>query len=159
MEEDGQGRSYMKDKKNKTAKTQEGKVFFDTNILVYSVDERDPRKQKIASQILNDAAIENRGIISTQSLQEFYNTAVKKLNLTKEAAKEYVDLFSKQFPVTQISIPLILKAIDISIKESLSFWDSLILSTASDTGCILLYSEDMNNSQIVNGTKIFNPFL
>ena len=149
----------MKDKKNNTAKTQEGKVFFDTNILVYSVDERDPRKQKIASQILNDAAIEKRGIISTQSLQEFYNAAVKKLNLTKEAAKEYVDLFSKQFPVTQISIPLILKAIDISIKESLSFWDSLILSTASDTGCILLYSEDMNNSQIVNGTKIFNPFL
>ena len=149
----------MKDKKNKTAKTLEGKVFFDTNILVYSVDERDPRKQKIASQILNDAAIEKRGIISTQSLQEFYNAAVKKLNLTKEAAKEYVDFFSKQFPVTQISIPLILKAIDISIKESLSFWDSLILSTASDTGCILLYSEDMNNSQIVNGTKIFNPFL
>ena len=61
----------MKDKKNNTAKTQEGKVFFDTNILVYSVDERDPRKQKIASQILNDAAIEKRGIISTQSLQEF----------------------------------------------------------------------------------------
>jgi predicted nucleic acid-binding protein len=81
------------------------------------------------------------------------------MNCKKEKAKELVSMFSELFPVTQISIPLILKAIDISIKERLSFWDSLILSTASDTGCILLYSEDMNNSQIVNGTKIFNPFL
>ena len=135
------------------------KVFFDSNILVYFADGADPQKQQIAEKLIKNAVINDNGVISTQSLQEFYNTAVKKLNLTKEAAKEYVDLFSKQFPVTQISIPLILKAIDISIKESLSFWDSLILSTASDTGCILLYSEDMNNSQIVNGTKIFNPFL
>ena len=62
----------MKDKKNQAVKSEEGKVFFDTNILVYSIDERDPRKQKIASKILNDASIEQRGIISTQSLQEFY---------------------------------------------------------------------------------------
>ena len=149
----------MKDKKNKAIATAEGKVFFDSNILIYFVDERDPRKQMIAKEIIADAVQNQNGMISTQSLQEFYNVVTKKMNCKKEKAKELVSMFSELFPVTQISIPLILKAIDISIKESLSFWDSLILSTASDTGCILLYSEDMNNSQIVNGTKIFNPFL
>ena len=148
----------MKDKKNKTIATAEGKVFFDSNILVYFVDERDQRKQKIAKEIIAEAVQNQNGMISTQSLQEFYNVVTKKMKCQKEKAKELVSMFSEIFPVTQISIPLIFKAIDISIKENLSFWDSLILSTASDTGCILLYSEDMNNGQIVSGTKILNPF-
>jgi len=148
----------MKDRKFESSSATEGKVFFDTNILVYSVDERTPEKKVIASNLLNEASRSKNGIISTQSLQEFYNAAVKKLNLSKQAAKEYVDFFSKQFPVKEISIPLIIKAIDISIKNGLSFWDSLILSTANDTGCILVYSEDMNSGQIICGTKVLNPF-
>ncbi len=148
----------MKDRKFESSSAAEGKVFFDTNILVYSVDERTPEKKVIASNLLDEASRSKNGIISTQSLQEFYNAAVKKLNLSKQAAKEYVDFFSKQFPVKEISIPLIIKAIDISIKNGLSFWDSLILSAANDTGCILVYSEDMNSGQIICGTKVLNPF-
>ena len=148
----------MKDRKFESSSATEGKVFFDTNILVYSVDERTPEKKVIASNLLNEASRSKNGIISTQSLQEFYNAAVKKLNLSKQAAKEYVEFFSKQFPVKEISIPLIIKAIDISIKNGLSFWDSLILSAANDTGCILVYSEDMNSGQIICGTKVLNPF-
>ena len=67
-------------------------------------------------------------------------------------------MFTELFPVVQISIPLILGAIDISIKDDLSFWDSLILSAANDTECIVVYSEDLNNGQIIGGTKILNPF-
>ena len=98
-------------------------------------------------------------MISTQSLQEFYNVVTKKMNCPKEKAKELVTMFSELFPVTQITIPLILSAIDISIKNEFSFWDSLILSTANDTGCVLLYSEDLNSGQIISGTKVLNPFL
>lgn len=158
MESNGQERNFMKDRKFESSSATEGKVFFDTNILVYSVDERTPEKKVIASNLLNKASRSKNGIISTQSLQEFYNAAVKKLNLSKQAAKEYVDFFSKQFPVKEISIPLIIKAIDISIKNGLSFWNSLILSAANDTGCILVYSEDMNSGQIICGTKVLNPF-
>ena len=158
MESNGQERNFMKDRKFESSAATEGKVFFDTNILVYSVDERTPEKKVIASNLLNKASRSKNGIISTQSLQEFYNAAIKKLNLSKQAAKEYVDFFSKQFPVKEISIPLIIKAIDISIKNGLSFWDSLILSAANDTGCILVYSEDMNSGQIICGTKVLNPF-
>ena len=148
----------MKDKKKENSITEEGKVFFDTNILIYSIDENDTYKQNVAKELLEKAAATNTGIISTQSLQEFYNAAVKKIKLSKKAAKEYVNLFSKKFSVREISVPLILNAVDISIKNDLSFWDSLILSTANDTGCIIVYSEDMNNGQIVEGTKILNPF-
>ena len=159
MEKNGLERNYMKDKKSDQTVTESNKIFFDTNILVYSVDENDLQKKEIASQLLTDASSSKTGIISTQSLQEFYNVAVKKLKLSKQIAKEYVELFSSQLTVRQVTVPLILNAIDISIKNKLSFWDSLILSSANDNGCIIVYSEDLNNGQIVNGTKIINPFL
>lgn len=158
MEKNGLERNYMKDKKSDQTVTESNKIFFDTNILVYSVDENDLQKKEIASQLLTDASSSKTGIISTQSLQEFYNVAVKKLKLSKQITKEYVELFSSQLTVRQVTVPLILNAIDISIKNKLSFWDSLILSSANDNGCIIVYSEDLNNGQIVGGTKILNPF-
>ena len=142
----------------KYAKTDNPLVFFDTNILLYSIDENDKNKRAIATKILKDAANNKTGIISTQTLQEFFNIAIKKMNLSKENAKEYVQFFANHFLVSPISAPIVLNAIDISINNQLSIWDSLMLSSANDTGCIILYSEDMNNGQIINGTKILNPF-
>ena len=148
----------MRDNTNTQIITEEGKVFFDSNILIYFVDERDMRTQQIAKNIISDAVQNKNGMISTQSLQEFYNVVTKKMGCPKDKAKELVKIFSELFPVTQVTLPLILKAIDISIKDGFSFWDSLILSAANDTGCILLYTEDLNNGQIICGTKILNPF-
>lgn len=145
----------MKDKQVKSA---EGKVFFDTNILVYSADNKDLRKKEIASRLINDAINSRNGVISTQCLQEFFNVAQKKLNISKQAAKEYVEFFAANLPVVEISVPLILSAVDISIKSQFSFWDSLILSAASDTGCATVYSEDLSDQQIIAGAKIQNPF-
>ncbi|MBP5447890.1 MAG: PIN domain-containing protein [Treponema sp.] len=145
----------MKDKQIKSA---EGKVFFDSNILVYYADESDARKQKIAMALIKDAIDSGNGVISTQCLQEFYNVVTKKLLCDKERAKEMVKMFSDNIPVVKISVPLILAAVDISIKSQFSFWDSLILSAADDTGCATVYSEDLNDQQIVGGARIQNPF-
>lgn len=145
----------MKDKQIKSA---EGKVFFDSNILVYYADESDARKQKIATALIKDAIDSGNGVISTQCLQEFYNVVTKKLLCDKERAKEMVKMFSDNIPVVKISVPLILAAVDISIKSQFSFWDSLILSAADDTGCATVYSEDLSDQQIVGGARIQNPF-
>lgn len=134
------------------------KVFFDSNILVYFVDGADPQKQLIAENLIKNAVINDNGVISTQSLQEFFAATTRKLLCSKEKAKEYVENFSDSFTVEQVSVPLILKAINISIKNKFSFWDSLILSAAIQSGCIICYSEDLTNGQIVEGVKIVNPF-
>jgi predicted nucleic acid-binding protein len=134
------------------------KVFFDSNILVYFADSADPQKQQIAENLIKNAVINDNGVISTQSLQEFFAATTRKLLCTKEKAKEYVENFSDSFTVEQVSVPLILKAINISIKNQFSFWDSLILSAAIQSGCIICYSEDLTNGQIVEGVKIVNPF-
>ena len=149
----------MKDKSKERALVEEGKVFFDSNILVYSVDERDSLKQKIAIDLINKAIQNKIGAISTQSLQEFFSVTTKKLNVSKEVAKEYLDFFVDNFPVTQVTLSNIYKAIDISILTQFSFWDSLIVSAAHSSGCVIVYSEDMNHNQLVNGVKIINPFI
>ncbi len=134
------------------------KVFFDSNILVYFADGANPQKQQIAENLIKNAVINDNGVISTQSLQEFFAATTRKLLCTKEKAKEYVENFSDSFTVEQTSVPLILKAINISIKNQFSFWDSLILSAAIQSGCIICYSEDLSNGQIIEGVKIVNPF-
>ena len=146
----------MTDKK--TVKTEESKVFFDSNILVYYADDSDLRKQKIAETLIKDAIVSGNGMISTQCLQEFYSVATTKLRCDKKKAKKLIEMFSDNFHVATISVPLILSAIDISIKNKLSFWDSLIVSAANNAGCATVYSEDLNDQQIVGGSKIQNPF-
>ena len=134
------------------------KVFFDTNVLVYFADESDPKKQKIADELIKNAIFNENGIISIQSLQEFLYATTRKYLCSKEKAKEYVETFKNSLAVEQVSVSLILKAIDISMQTQFSFWDSLIISAASETGCVVCYSEDMNDGQVVDGVKILNPF-
>ena len=118
----------------------------------------DQECQQIAENLIKNAVINDNGVISTQSLQEFFAATTRKLLCTKEKAKEYVENFSDSFTVEQVSVPLILKAINISIKNQFSFWDSLIFSAAIQSGCIICYSEDLSNGQIIEGVKIVNPF-
>ena len=138
---------------------QQGKIFLDSNILVYFVDEHDSKKQKIAEKLIKNSVEMKTGVLSTQSLQEFYSVVTRKSLCSKEQAKTIVEKFKNTLPITQISVSHILKAIDISIQTQFSFWDSLILAAAIQSGCSICYSEDMTNGQIVEGIKIINPFI
>lgn len=145
MVRNGQGKNFMKDK-----------IFIDSNILIYSIDDNDFVKQDVANSIISKLS-ENGGFISTQVLQEFYNVATKKLGITKENTKLLLERLSDCFIVHKNSVTDILRAIEISIKTQFSFWDSLILSAAIAEGCSILYSEDLNDGQIVEGVLINNP--
>jgi predicted nucleic acid-binding protein len=59
------------------------------------------------------------------------------------------------FSVAEILQPSVMKAIDLSILYGYSYWDSLTI----DNGCSILYTEDMQDGQVVDGKlKIVNPF-
>ncbi len=132
------------------------KIFIDSNILIYSIDDGEPLKQEIADSIIERLS-ENGGIISTQVLQEFFNVATKKLKLPKAFVKEVIERLADCFIVHQNSVQDILHAIEISIKTQFSFWDSLIIAAAISENCIELYSEDLNDGQIVENVLIRNP--
>ena len=131
------------------------KIFIDSNILIYSIDSNDSVKQNIAKNIITE--LSNNAIISTQVLQEFYNVVTHKLGCPKDKAKQLVEDISESFFIHQNSVNDIIHAIEISIKTSFSFWDSLIISSAISEECTILYTEDLNDGQNVEGLTIKNP--
>ena len=134
------------------------KCFFDTNILVYMQDVSEPEKQQKARALFSTNCDNGTAVISTQCLQEFYNVLAYKLKQDKTIVKKQVKIFSENLPVVNITPAIIENAIDINIRTKFSFWDSLMLSAANYAGCSILYSEDLNDGQIVDGVTIRNPF-
>jgi predicted nucleic acid-binding protein len=134
-----------------------GKVFIDTNVLVYAQDSGQLRKRTRSRALIEELVHSGDGVISTQVLQEFYVASTRKLGVTPLAAKAVLKTFAA-FETVQVSPELIQEAIDCSILNELSFWDALIIAAASAAGCSILYSEDLNTGQIILGVKVENPF-
>ena|SRR5262245_33293509 len=135
------------------------KSFVDTNVLVYLFDNDSPQKKAIAQRILQTEGSAGDIVLSTQVLQEFYVTVTRKLAtpLSSENALTATSKFAS-LPTTVIDAPMILSAIRRSEKETLSFWDSLIVETAVKGGAQRILSEDLQHGRIVDGVRIENPF-
>ncbi len=121
------------------------KTFIDTNILVYLSSKDEEKKDKAIKFIYKLS----NAVISTQVLGEFSNVALRKKILTSDKLIEYIKQFSNSFEVTLIKEKTIISAIEIKEKYKFSLWDSMIIASALETDCKILYSEDMHNSQII----------
>ena len=73
----------------------EGKMFIDTNILIYAFDVSAGKKHQVASHILSDLWNSGLGVLSTQVLQEFYITVTENLDpgLDRESARKDIRSF------------------------------------------------------------------
>ena len=135
------------------------KVFFDTNILAYAFDESSPGKNKQAKKLVSQWMPTGRMVISTQVLQELFVVLTKKLEpgLSSDNAAEVIkSLLSLEINI--VGPNTILKTIKISKENTISFWDALIISSAFDSKCRILFTEDLNRGQIISGVQIENPF-
>lgn len=135
-----------------------GKVFLDANILLYAQDAGSPHKQRRSRDIIAHLADSGEGVISTQVMQEFFVAATRKLGVPPLAAKAVLKTFTV-FEIVQVSPALVHEGIDCSVLNALSFWDALILAAAASAGCSTVYTEDLNNGQIIMGVKVQNPLL
>lgn len=135
------------------------KIFVDTNILVYAYDLDAGVKHEIAqSKILNlweDAT----GVLSTQVLQEFYITITRKIihPLTPTKTRGIIVNYLA-WQVELNDAQTILLASEFEERHKISFWDALIIAAASRTESIKILTEDLNDSQIIEGMLIENPF-
>ena len=130
------------------------KVFFDSNTLVYYATE--PNKKGVIANLMADSY---EVFISLQCLNEFTNVCLKKKFLTAESVGIAIKDFGLLFDVWKSSEVTILNALDIHSRYKYSYYDSLIIATALECGCEILYSEDMQSSQNIEGMTIINPFL
>ena len=134
------------------------KIFIDTNLLVYSMDQHDLEKKHKCRDLLSSLTGVRKGVISTQVMQEFYVAATRKLGADALTVKDILHTFER-FVIVMISPEMIKNAIDCGIINRISFWDSLIVVAAEAANCELLWTEDLNHLQIIRGVRIQNPLL
>lgn len=132
------------------------KIFIDTNILVYCMDEFNKKKQATCRAVLKSLTNDMHGVISTQVMQEFYVATTAKLGADPLLIKDILHSL-KQFEIVTISSEIIYDAVDCSILNQISFWDSLIVVAAESACCEKVWTEDLNHGQMIRGVKIENP--
>jgi len=135
-----------------------GKIFVDSNILVYAHDVDEPQKREIAIEIFERLWMAGAGVLSMQVLQEFYSVATRKIAtpLPKRIAREVVERISPW--CIETTPKEIASAFQIEDAAKISFWDALIVAAALKSGAAEILSEDMNHGQTIVGIRIVNPF-
>lgn len=133
--------------------------FFDTNILIYSVDKDETVKSGPAGELVETYLVRGKGAISVQVLREFYS-ASRRLGspLSEEQAREMVDYFAT-FRTLSEDVGTVLGAARRTGELSISFWDALIVEAALRSGADLLFTEDLQHGQVIEGMRVENPFL
>ncbi|OHD11211.1 MAG: hypothetical protein A2086_08380 [Spirochaetes bacterium GWD1_27_9] len=133
------------------------KVFIDSNLWIYLYENKEDRKQEKIEELINNNF--NNIVISTQVLNEIYNILNKKIRLEHSQIKEIIVETITNFSVAEIGVLDIIKAMELKEIYGFSYWDSLIIASALENQCKILFSEDMQNGQIIeNRLKIINPF-
>ena len=133
--------------------------FVDANVLVYAFDSSAGRKQQVAQALLERLWESSTGCVSVQVLQEFFVTVTKKVArpLPVEEARARIREL-KTWRVFAPSADDVLAAIDLHAEARIGFWDALIVLAAAESGCDVLWTEDLSDGQQMRGVRIRNPF-
>jgi predicted nucleic acid-binding protein len=127
--------------------------FFDSNTLLYSVS-TDLRKAEIAEGLMAKG-----GSISVQVLNEVANVARRKLGMSwEEVSRTLTSIRNLCAQPRSLTVETHESAVRIAERYGYSMYDALILASALEAGCNLLYSEDMQDGQNIEGLTIRNPF-
>jgi len=135
------------------------RFFWDTNILVYAYDNHEPRKQKIAQQLIADGIQQENAVLSVQVLSEFFNVVTKHIQTPMSAGevREILTVVSI-LPVQEIDLSMVGRAIDTHTKYQISYWDALIISAAERSNCTKILTEDLSDTQTYRAMVVVNPF-
>jgi predicted nucleic acid-binding protein len=135
------------------------RVFVDTNLWVYRLDQREAQKGQFTKNWLRQLAQDDEIVISTQVLIELRAVMARKLQpfiSTSEARKALEALAG--FEVVPTDTALVLDAHELAAANQIAWFDALILEAAIRSHCSVLYSEDFNVGQHFGGFEIRNPF-
>lgn len=135
-----------------------GKVFIDSNILLYAIDSQDDAKGPRAAEWLEYLLESRRGVTNLQVMNEVTNVLLKRRVMTAEQVFRVVDNFGP-FGTTPISIETAAAARLIRLQTHYQWWDCILLASAIELGCSNFLSEDLKDGHSFPGLTIISPFL
>jgi len=137
------------------------RIFFDTNTVVYLFDSSEKEKHFRINELLSEYIGKISVCISSQVINEFISITTGRIKnpIRFEKQKEILKFLKIIFIISPLTVDTSLTAVDLKQKYRFSYWDSLILASALENACSLIYSEDMQHNQIIEGKlRIINPF-
>jgi predicted nucleic acid-binding protein len=137
------------------------RFFLDTNIFVYSFDRSAAAKARKSAQLIREALTTRKGVISYQVVEEFFNVALRRFSQPMQAAdaEQYLSTVFRPLLGVHSSQALYAEALHLHAQSRLSWYDSLIVSSAIQAQCDLLYTEDLQHGQRFGALQVRNPFL
>jgi predicted nucleic acid-binding protein len=135
-------------------------ILIDTNILVYVYDFNTPVKQAQARRVLDRLEFTHSGRLSVQCLSEFINTSIHRLHppLDVAAALSQVNIFTRMYPVFDLTPLIVMEAARAVRDYSLAYYDAQIWATARLNQISTIFSEDFQDGQVLEGVQFVNPF-
>jgi len=131
------------------------KFALDTNILVYCHSNAEPEKQKIATSFFALCPI-----ISTQVLSEYINVVKRNLQLPKDEIMDVCMLNIELCILHPVNFTTLKYARKLLAQYDFQLFDSIVVASALEADCHILYSEDLHHGLLVeNRMKIINPFI
>jgi predicted nucleic acid-binding protein len=129
-------------------------VFLDTNVLLYSIGQDNTRTP------IAEGLVEAGGVISVQVLNELAAVAHRKLRMPWP---DVLDALAAIRTLCPVVVPITLEthdaALRLATRYDVSIYDALIMAAAIDAGCTTLYSEDLQDGQVIERRlTIRNPF-
>ena len=137
-----------------------GRFFLDANIFVYSFDANSPKKAAQATRLIRKGIEAPGGIVSYQVVQEFFNVALRRFvkPMSSVDAEQHLSTTFRPLLAVHSSLALYGEAPRIGAKFRFTWYDSLIVPSAIEGQCNVLYSEDFQHGQKIESVSISNPF-
>lgn len=132
------------------------RVTFDTNILIYAYNRAD-RLHAAAVGLVRRAA-DADCVQPMQTFGEFFHVATRKYRRPPAEAAAAIGAFRAIVETTAADLSDLEEAMRVAPAYRLQFWDALIWAAARRAGSRILFTEDMNDGQDVEGVRIVNPF-
>lgn len=132
------------------------KVFFDTNVLLYLLS-GDAAKADRAEEL-----VARGGTIGVQVLNEFASVASRKLGMSHAEIRDVLEpirAICAVTPLTPLTLEIHDRALGLAARYGFSIYDALIVAAALEADCGTLYTEDLQDGQVIDGSlTISNPF-
>jgi len=131
------------------------KIALDSNILIYNHSMDQENKRLIARDFFKE-----NPVVSSQVISEYLNVMKRIFKMQKLELMQLCSLWLEKCSVQPVILSTIKLAQDLVSKYDFQMFDGIIVAAALEADCDILYSEDMQNGQIIEDMlKIVNPFI
>jgi predicted nucleic acid-binding protein len=131
--------------------------FVDTNIFIYGYDGGAGGKHDKSVALLSRLVEEATGALSIQVLAEFYSAATKKLGMKSQEAEALIADW-RTWTIHRPGHADVIRSAQLQRRYKMAWWDALILNSALELGCSVLWSEDFADRQRYGSLTVRYPF-